>query len=91
MTVLVWTVNLLGWPVIHFSIASGALRLPSECFRARLLANCTTPLGTRWRFLPGVARHSQMEIPAPRWCTLAKGLCQEEAPLTQSCVISHNS
>ena len=32
MTALMWTANLLGWPVIHFSIASGALRLPSECF-----------------------------------------------------------
>lgn len=32
MTVLVWTANLFGWPVIHFSIAFGAQRLPSECF-----------------------------------------------------------
>jgi glycosyl-4,4'-diaponeurosporenoate acyltransferase len=32
MTVLVWALNLLGWPVIHFSIASGVVRLPSEYF-----------------------------------------------------------
>ena len=32
MTALVWAANLFGWPVIHFSIASGTLRLPSEYF-----------------------------------------------------------
>jgi glycosyl-4,4'-diaponeurosporenoate acyltransferase len=30
MTVLVWAANLLGWPVIHISIASAALRLRPE-------------------------------------------------------------
>jgi glycosyl-4,4'-diaponeurosporenoate acyltransferase len=44
MTVLVWTVNLLGWPVIHFSIASGALRLPSECF----VRDCWLTAPRRW-------------------------------------------
>jgi glycosyl-4,4'-diaponeurosporenoate acyltransferase len=32
MTALVWAANLLGWPVIHLSIASAALRLPPERF-----------------------------------------------------------
>ena len=32
MTALVWAANLLGWPVIHISIASAALRLPPELF-----------------------------------------------------------
>ena len=32
MTLLIWGANLLGWPVIHVSIASAALRLPQEVF-----------------------------------------------------------
>jgi glycosyl-4,4'-diaponeurosporenoate acyltransferase len=32
MTALVWAANLLGWPVVHLSIASAALRLPPEVF-----------------------------------------------------------
>jgi glycosyl-4,4'-diaponeurosporenoate acyltransferase len=32
MTALVWAANLLGWPVIHLSIASTVLRLPPELF-----------------------------------------------------------
>ena len=35
MTALVWAANLLGWPVIHISIASAALRLPPGTLRAR--------------------------------------------------------
>lgn len=30
MRSLVWVANLLGWPILHLSIASAALRLPSE-------------------------------------------------------------
>jgi glycosyl-4,4'-diaponeurosporenoate acyltransferase len=32
MNVLVWAANVLGWPIIHLSIASAALRLPPELF-----------------------------------------------------------
>jgi glycosyl-4,4'-diaponeurosporenoate acyltransferase len=32
MTALTWAANLLGWPVIHLSIASAVLRLPPELF-----------------------------------------------------------
>jgi glycosyl-4,4'-diaponeurosporenoate acyltransferase len=32
MNALVWTANLLGWPVIHLSIASAALRVPTGFF-----------------------------------------------------------
>lgn len=30
MTALIWTANLLGWPIIHLAIASVALRLPAH-------------------------------------------------------------
>jgi glycosyl-4,4'-diaponeurosporenoate acyltransferase len=32
MTALIWTVNLLGWPLIHLAIGSAAVRLPSRFF-----------------------------------------------------------
>ena len=32
MTAMIWAANLLGWPIIHLSIASAALRLPRELF-----------------------------------------------------------
>jgi glycosyl-4,4'-diaponeurosporenoate acyltransferase len=32
MTALVWAANILGWPVVHLSIGSAALRLPPEHF-----------------------------------------------------------
>ena len=32
MTVLIWAANLLGWPLIHLSVASVALRLPARYF-----------------------------------------------------------
>lgn len=32
MIALIWAANLLGWPVIHISIGSAALRLPPRLF-----------------------------------------------------------
>ena len=32
MTALVWAANFLGWPVVHLSIASAALRIPPGVF-----------------------------------------------------------
>ena len=32
MNALVWTANILGWPVIHLAVASVALRLPAHLF-----------------------------------------------------------
>ncbi len=32
MTALMWAANLLGWPVIHLSVASAILRLPPRLF-----------------------------------------------------------
>jgi glycosyl-4,4'-diaponeurosporenoate acyltransferase len=32
MTALIWTANLLGWPIIHLAVASVALRLPPHLF-----------------------------------------------------------
>ncbi|MGB9418223.1 MAG: hypothetical protein WCB58_18045 [Acidobacteriaceae bacterium] len=32
MTALIWTANLLGWPVLHLSVAYSTLRLPSGLF-----------------------------------------------------------
>jgi len=32
MTALIWTANLLGWPLIHLAVASIALRLPADLF-----------------------------------------------------------
>ena len=32
MRALIWVANVLGWPIIHLSVASVVLRLPSEIF-----------------------------------------------------------
>ncbi len=32
MTALIWAANLLGWPILHLSVASVALRLPADLF-----------------------------------------------------------
>lgn len=32
MTALIWTANLVGWPIIHLAVASVALRLPAHLF-----------------------------------------------------------
>lgn len=32
MSALIWAANLLGWPLIHLSVASVALRLPADLF-----------------------------------------------------------
>ena len=32
MTALIWTANILGWPLIHIAVAYAALRLPARLF-----------------------------------------------------------
>ena len=81
MTALIWTANLLGWPVLHLSVAYSTLRLPSGLFARDTWLTAPRAWERDGKLLSEVVLHPQMETPASRWRAVARRLSQEEAPL----------
>ena len=94
MTALVWAANVLGWPVLHFAIASVALRTPARTSSHATHGSLPRAAGNEMEVFTGIGSPFANGNPCSPMVHPGWGLCQEEAPRAQSrlpCAISHRN
>ena len=86
MTLLIWTANVMGWPIIHLAVAFVALRLPAHLFEDDSWVTAPRSWereGRLYRDYLGIRTWKRLLL---EWSALAGGRCQEEDQLLR-CIL----